>query len=168
MRHELDPRRSVVTIRATSSIHPIEVEARDVRGYVDIGRADGRPVLQASGRLELPVADLRSGNPLIDRETRRRLDLRSHPRIVAVLEGCDDDGHGTVHVSGQITVHGVTRPASGALSLDDRDHGIGIRGESSFDVREWHLSPPSLLLLRVDPIITIAIDLLARTSGGTE
>jgi hypothetical protein len=44
----------------------------------------------------------------------------------------------------------------GTVSLEPEGHLTGI-GE--FDVRWWNLEPPRVLMLRVEPIVTVEIDL---------
>ena len=48
----------------------------------------------AKGRVSLPVERMSSGNPLEDRELRRRIDARRYPTIDGELTGMSETGHG--------------------------------------------------------------------------
>ena len=87
MRHDLDPSRSSITIHASSSIHPITTEA-PVAGWIDVSldaRGSVDPDAPVDGQVEFDLGGMRSGNPLIDREAERRLDIRRHPTVTGRL-----------------------------------------------------------------------------------
>src|SRR5204862_503210 len=84
MRLRLDPERSAVLIDATSSVHPIRTRTEGLEGSIEFDvHTDGRINVGAgmTGELSLPVERLRSGNPLEDRELRRRIAARRFPTI---------------------------------------------------------------------------------------
>ncbi|MCA1648450.1 MAG: hypothetical protein LC797_24315 [Chloroflexi bacterium] len=82
--YRIDPQRSMVTVDARSSVHPIHSEASDLEGLVEAEVADGRldPSTPATMRFELSVDRLKCGNPLYDEEMLRRIDSRRFPTIV--------------------------------------------------------------------------------------
>jgi polyisoprenoid-binding protein YceI len=143
------PERSVVSIAARSSLHPINGEAHGLEGSVDLSTGLG-------GRLELPVASLRSGNPLYDAEMHRRVDARRHPTIVGeVVEATPLDDPGRWRILGDLTFHGVTRQVEGEVSVEAPD----------LDVRDFGVRPPRIGFLRVHPDVNVAIRIEAtRTS----
>lgn len=162
-RYEFDSDRSRFEIDAESSVHGIHAGTEGLTGFVDLPAGEDAAG-SAPGRLVVPLGGLRSGNPLVDRETRRRLDVKRHPEIVCelteltVLDGDRYRAHGT------ITLMGRTVEAEGEVRIDERDDGIAISGSRTFDVRDWGLEPPRLLLLKVDPDVDVRIDLRATIS----
>jgi polyisoprenoid-binding protein YceI len=160
VRYELDPERSTVVIDASSSVHPIHTEAAGVSGWVELGD-------QPAGRVSFPVERLRSGNPIEDRELRRRIDAGRHPAIVGELTSLRPlDGDGRHEAHGIVTFRGVDRACDGELVIDDVDEQtVRITGSSTFDVRDFGMSPPRILLLRVHPEVRVAIELWARRAG---
>jgi len=108
------------------------------------------------GRLEIPLAGLSSGNPLVDREMRRRVDTTDRPLIIAEIETTEDTGGDTAKVTGSIRFLDVETLVEGELTLFP---GPRLTGVGEFDVRWWGLEPPRLLILRVDPIVTVEIDI---------
>lgn len=151
------------SISASSSVHPIEVQASDVRGGFEADPADGEFVVQPGAHLEVEVRDLSSGNVLVDRETRRRLDPRTHPVLAARLTAAEPAGPGVLACRGTVAFQGHTEPVEGELSVRRVAAGeLSLSGEQRVDVRRWGVHPPRLLLLKVDPVVTVALELRAH------
>jgi polyisoprenoid-binding protein YceI len=167
-RYELVPASSWLSIHARSSTHPIDVEAAGVEGAFDAGPGDAGVMLAAPGELTVDVSRLRSGSVLVDRETHRRLDLRRHPRITARLDqAVPTPAEGSFRCEGTITLLGVERPAHGDLTVQVNDDGsLLLTGEQRFDVRDWGIEPPRLLVLRVHPEVRVRLRALARPAVG--
>src|SRR6516162_1782848 len=96
-RYRIVPDRSRVIIDARSSLHPIHTETDGLEGWLELEVEPGGRVdlsAAAAGHLQLAVSRLRSGNPLEDREPRRRIDARRYPVIageLAVMKDGDAD-----------------------------------------------------------------------------
>jgi hypothetical protein len=91
-----------------------------------------------SARLELAVDRLRSDNPLFERELRRRADARRHPGIVGELRLLAGD-----------------------------DGGFELKGEQVFDIRDFGIDPPRLLMLKADPEVRVRVRLVARRAASS-
>jgi hypothetical protein len=61
-----------------------------------------------------------------------------------------------VTITGTIDFLGVSTLVEGEISIEP---GPRLVGAGEVDVRWWGLEPPRLLVLRVDPIVTVEIDL---------
>jgi polyisoprenoid-binding protein YceI len=143
-----------VTIDASSSVHPIHSRTEGLEGYVDLERAEGE--------LSLDVARLRSGNPLEDRELKRRIDARHYPTIEGRLtELHETDEAGRYRVVGEITFKGVTRICEDEITFTLDGDELHLRGTTAFDIRDWGMEPPRILMLRVHPEVTVTLDALA-------
>lgn len=155
-RWSVDPANASITFVATSSVHPIRTGGT-ASGWFEAAfdGATFAPEQELCGRLEIPLANLSSGNPLIDREMRRRVDTTTHPLIAAEIESTEDAGGDTAKITGTIHFLGMETLVEGELNLLP---GPRLAGVGEFDVRWWGLEPPRLLMLRVDPIITVEID----------
>jgi polyisoprenoid-binding protein YceI len=166
-RFRIVPARSFASIRARSSLHPIHSETDGLEGWLELrlGR-DGQLDLRSrpSAHIELPVSRLRSGNALEERELRRRIDSRRYPTIAGDLTGMSEsDGDGRYVVEGDVTFLGVARPHADQMTFERLDsRTLRLRGQSSFDVREFGLEPPRILLLRVEPIVTVEVTVVAE------
>jgi len=160
MDHErwtIDAATGSVTFVATSSIHPIRTRG-SASGWFE-GAFDDSGFLANStmrGRLEVPLDGLSSGNPLVDNEMRRRVDTTNHPLIVCEVETTKDTDESAATITGTITFLDVEVLVEGELKLLA---GPRLNGVGEFDVRWWGLEPPKLFMMRVDPIVTVQIDL---------
>lgn len=169
MRFRLDPERSTLTIHATSSIHPIDT-ATAVTGWIELEvSADGTPVADqgAAAEIELALGEMRSGNPLIDREAERRLDVRRHPTVGGVLtELGAPDAEGRRVAAGDLSFHGVTRRITGALSIGAAaGGGLHLTGHAELDVTDFGVQPPSLLVVKVHKEVRVELDAFAGDEG---
>jgi polyisoprenoid-binding protein YceI len=159
------PERSRVWIDARSSVHPIHSTTDGLEGFVDLD-ADRNAVVGAhpTAQLSFPVDRLSSGNRLEDRELHQRIDARRYPTITGVLTGVlrvADDGRFLVR--GDLTLRGVTRSVEGYITLTTVDERtIRLTGESTFDVRDFGMKPPRILMLRVEPEVKVRVEIYAE------
>lgn len=169
-RYQILPDRSRVWIAARSNVHPIHSSTEGLEGYVDIDLdGDGRLVVGAkpAGRLSLPVSRLRSGNRLEDGELQKRIDARRYPTIVGTLEAMRPAGQdGQYLASGEIIFRGVGRRHEDRVTLDPLDESrIQIAGSSRFDIREFGMDPPRMLMFRVEPEVDVRVEIVAEKEG---
>jgi polyisoprenoid-binding protein YceI len=166
-RFSIVPERSRVSIDARSSLHPIHTETDGLEGWVELDVADGAKVNLAAppaGHLELPVEQLRSGNALEDRELQRRIDARRYPTIAGDLSLMKDTAHdGRYLVAGDLTFRGVTRRCQDEMIVERLDpRTIRLSGESTFDVRDFGMEPPRILMFKVQPDVKVAVEIIAE------
>lgn len=154
----VDPGRSTLSMDGRSSLHPIRAHADEVVGWIDLD-ADGRP---QAGHLTVEVDRLRTGNPLYDREIRNRLDIGTFPTVEAHLStidgGSSEDGW---TVTGAVSAHGVQTDLTGTITVEPDGDGVRVRGREQVDFRQFGLKAPRLLALKVDPIVTVVLDVTA-------
>ena len=143
-------------------MHAIHGRAEELSGTIEADVVDGRVGSAFVGRLEVPVKRLRSGNPLNDAELQRRVDARRYPTIVGEIGNATAlDGDGRFRIEGDLTFHGVTKTITGELQIAAADGRITIEGEHVFDIRDYGVKPPRILMLRVEPEVTVRIRLVA-------
>ena len=172
-RYTIVPDRSRVWIDARSNVHPIHSETSGLEGYVDLllepgGRLD--PSSESRGHLSLAVDHLKSGNRMEDRELRRRIDAGRFPLIEGELgqmvrEGSD----GSYRVSGDVTFRGARRHYEDIMNMeliDDRT--ISLSGSSRFDIRDFGMQPPRVLVLKVEPEVDVKVAIVAVDESAPE
>ena len=171
-RYRIVPERSRVWIDARSSLHPIHSTTDGLEGFIELDAEDGGEIdlsTQPAGSLSLPVARLSSGNGFEDRELHRRVDIRRYPRIDGVLRHMERvDGAGRYRVSGDLEFRGVSRPCQDEMSVevvDDRT--LRLEGQSTFDVRDFGMEPPRILMLRVEPDVVVRVEIIAEREVGS-
>jgi polyisoprenoid-binding protein YceI len=169
LRYIFDSTHSCVWVNARSNLHPINTETRGLEGYVELTLdAAGHPDLSVpvAGTLTLLANRLSSGNHLYDLELKRRIDARTYPtiegRIVSVTPG---DGPGRCLVTGDLTFHGRTRTFAHDMVISSPEPGsIQLQGEYVFDLREFNMKPPSMLMVKVYPQIAVRVNLNGRVA----
>ena len=152
-------------IEARSNVHAIETEAGGLDGWLDIDMGDHKVTgLESEGRVEFPVVNLKSGNSFEDRELQRRIDGQRHPTIAGdlrVMKATPEPGR--YLVGGDVTFRGVTRNYEDEMTVENIDaRTIALRGASTFDIRDFGMQPPRILLLKVQPEVTVRVEIVAE------
>ncbi len=168
-RYSFDSVRSCVWVSGRSSLHPINTETRGITGWFEAGaRHDGSLDLEQpiNGELRLAVEKLTSGNQLYDHELRRRIDARRYPTIEGRVTRIAADGtHPRYSVRGDIVFHGKTRSFEHVMDIELSEDEISLTGDYVFDIREFGMKPPSMLMIRVYPEISVRVELYGRREG---
>ena len=125
-----------------------------------------RPGRAPSAHLEIAVTDLRSGNGLYDAELLRRIDARRYPIVTLDLRDCTPVGTPAsrpYHVRGEITFHGSTRPIEGSVGVALTPDGrLVVSGEQVFDIRDFDVAVPTVLMLRIYPDVVVQLQVEAE------
>jgi polyisoprenoid-binding protein YceI len=165
--------RSELALSGDSSIHPLHTATSELTGYFEatIGE-DGQLDLAApiAGEIEIPVDSIQSGNTLIDREMRNRLNTRRFPHVVAkLIEIRKKSGPGRYQAIGDLTFHGVTKRLEDDLMIQQIDERtIEIQGEINLDVRDFKVEPPKLLALKVHPDVKAKLRFVVERTNQDE
>jgi hypothetical protein len=160
-RFRLIPDRTVALIEVRSTVGPISFGAIGLTGWIEVAfagatiRTDCRP----SGQIEIDVSGLRSGNGLYDAELLRRIDARRFPTATIELRDCAASGLGSRYqLEGDLTFHGVTRSVEGTVNVEAASNGhLVITGEQVFDIRDFAVPSPTVLMLRIYPDVRVRL-----------
>jgi polyisoprenoid-binding protein YceI len=159
-----------VWIDARSSLHPIHSTTDGLEGFIDL-EADGGGQVDLTrppeGKLSLPVDRLSSGNRFEDRELHKRINARRFPTINGVLTNMERvDGGGRYRVSGDLAFRGVSRACQDEMNVQLVDgRTVRLEGQSTFDVRDFGMEPPRILMLRVEPDVVVRVEIVAQKEG---
>jgi polyisoprenoid-binding protein YceI len=168
-RYVFDSARSCVWVSGRSSLHPINTETRGITGWFEASfREDGTLDLGegVAGELELSVERLTSGNQLYDRELRRRMDAKRYPIIGGRVTQIVINGtHPRYLVAGDISFHGKTRSFEHEMDITRAHDTVELSGDYVFDIREFGMKPPSMLMVRVYPEISVRVELHGTRDG---
>jgi PadR family transcriptional regulator, regulatory protein PadR len=166
----LVPDRSAVLIEVRSTVGPLSFGAIGVRGSVQAAIADGMVrVSRPSARLEIDVTGLRSGNRLYDAELLRRIEADRYPTAAIELREWTQPGPGNRFLlKGDLTFHRVTRPVQGTVTVEDGGLGrLVITGEQVFDIRDFAIPSPTVLMLRIYPDVRVRLHAEAQAEAST-
>ena len=160
-RFVLDPGRSAVLIDARSTVGPICFGSTGVTGslYAAIGDGGVSTETPPSGCLTIDMTGLRSGNKLYDAELHRRINSRRYPTAKVELKECTPSAPGwRYRLRGELTFHGITRRTEGTVQVEaTSDDRIVISGEQVFDIRDFALPSPTMLMLRIFPDVRVRL-----------
>ena len=164
-RFRISPERSELWAEARSTLHPVRIHTAGLEGIVEAepGEETTPPRLGMPTHVEVETQRLRSGNGLVDGELQRRLDTRKFPRIRGELRSITGDGPGAITLTGELTLHGVTRTLDVEVTirlLDPRT--LQIEGGRAIDMRDFGLPPPSFLMFRMQPEVQVRARLVAE------
>ena len=153
-------------IEARSTVGPITFGALGITGFIECQVGDGELVPDGRTHAHLTVAldQLRSGNGLYDAELLRRIDARRYPTASLELIGCVPIGQrDRYRLDGQIDLHGATRPLHGTVTAALTHQGsLSVSGEQDFDIRDFDIAIPTLLMFRIYPDVTVRLQIDAK------
>lgn len=163
-RFKFDSTRSCVWVDARSNLHPIRTETRGLEGWVEVAVHNEGHIdlsIPVHGELSLSVDRLTSGNHLYDRELKRRMDARKYPTITGRITSFRAaEVRGSYLVGGDLSFHGHTRNFEHEMTIDLRGGtAIELQGDYVFDIREFGMKPPSMLMLKVYPEVSVRVAL---------
>jgi DNA-binding PadR family transcriptional regulator len=167
----LIPDRSVVLIEVRSTVGPLSFGSIGVTGSIDAALSAGvvDHAAPPTARIHIDVSGLRSGNRLYDAELRRRIDADRFPTATVELRECGRPAPGNRYrLEGELTFHGVTRPASGTVIVESPADGrLVITGEQAFDIRDFAIPSPTMLMLRIYPDVRVRLHAEAYMEEAT-
>jgi DNA-binding PadR family transcriptional regulator/polyisoprenoid-binding protein YceI len=165
-RFVIDPERSAVLIDARSTVGPISFGAIGVEGALHAALVDGVVLTEVapSGWLTVDVTSFSSGNKLYDAELQRRIDSRRFPTAKVELRDCTPSAPGSRYrLQGELTFHGISRIAVGTVCVESiSDDRILISGEQVFDIRDFAVPSPTMLMLRIFPDVRVRLQVEAE------
>jgi hypothetical protein len=165
--YRIVPERSRIWIDARSSVHPIHSTTDGLEGFVDLETQVGDGVdlsVEPAGKLSLRVDRLSSGNWLEDRELQRRIDARRFPTIDGVLTHVERAGEESRYrVTGDLAFRGVVQRCEDEMTISVvNDRMLRLEGRSTFDIRDFGMDPPRILMLRVYPEVVVRVEIVAE------
>jgi polyisoprenoid-binding protein YceI len=159
---------STLVFDVKSTLHPVHGTASQLTGYVAATVDDGVVVLDPppTMHVEFPVERLTSGNSLQDKETWKLLDGKRNPTIAADLRGLTAAAGNTYRATGDITMAGRKKSYEGDLTLKVDKDKLVVDGSLVVDIRDFGLQPPRLLMVTVQPEVTVRLHLIAILAPG--
>lgn len=159
--YEVEPDRSLLCATVYSSLHSIERRG-PVSGEVSLAENSSGEALPVGGKLLLDLTTMVSSDRLYDRELEARLDVARYPKVTARLTEVSADGAaGHYRMTGELSFHGRTNTVHGTATVECSDDELRLSGTMLLDVREFGVEPPKILVLKVRPVVEVALDLVA-------
>ena len=154
-------RDSVVELHASSSVHPIHGEIRDLRGECEAEVSDGRVVAGGGGYIEAPVEALSSGKKLEDMALRKQIDAKKFPTIRYEVRSVNG-GPEQFKVNGALTFHGVTQDFVEECKAHLDGGSLKVEAEHTFDIRDFGVQPFKILSFKVHPEVRLVVRMVGQ------
>jgi hypothetical protein len=168
-RYSVSASDSWLTFEARSTLHGVHGKASDLSGSVEVARnEDGSIAAEPVPKMhvEFPVEQLRTGNGMQDREMWKVIDSKRFPRIAADLRELRPGmSPGRYGAGGDVTMSGRARRYDGECTISADGDGITIEGDLSVDIRDFGLTPPKLMIIKVDPVVRVHLHLVAMKAA---
>jgi len=156
---------SSVAIEGKTTTHTMHASSNALSGTLEcVLDTKGRPRLDRpyKATLELPVESIKTGIGLQDREMRRRFDVNRFPTITARLRKATEVEAGVRYFAvADLSMHGKTRRFESDVRLRVGQRRLTIDGEHVIDMRDFDIDPPRLIILTVDPEVTVRVHIVA-------
>jgi DNA-binding PadR family transcriptional regulator/polyisoprenoid-binding protein YceI len=157
----IDPKRSAVLVDVRSTVGPISFGTIGAEGALFAALVDGVVNTDAapSGWLTVDVRTLTCGNKLYDAELQRRINARRFPTARVELRECTQSTRRSRYrLRGELTFHGITRATEGTVCVESLSADrIVISGEQVFDMRDFAVPSPTVLMLRFFPDVRVRL-----------
>lgn len=130
-------------------------------------------VREVRGQVEAPVASLKTGNGLRDKDLLKAMDADSFPAMRFELRGVSSQHEAAdsavVSLSGRLTLHGVTRDVSIPALVRFGKDGVHVTGSFPLNVRDYGVTRLSKVLgaFKMNPDIVVRIDLVFGPGAAT-
>ncbi len=151
------------TLSGTSTVRAWSCPAQGIM-TVTPGRASepapGFPTGVQTVAITVPVKAIECEEEDMREHLREALNEPTHPEIVYQLEQYTLTGNNTAQTTGTITIAGVTRPIQFDVRLTPSSQGMRSVGETTIDMTEFNITPPSLWLgmLNVGKIVRVRFE----------
>lgn len=168
-RYAVDKGASTVLVAARSSMGAIVFESRGLTGFVDATVLDGGVAshLGPKAVIDVELQTLRSGNDLYDAELMRRIDVKRMPYCRLELGGADPLDDSRFAIGGDIEFHGERRHANGTIEVESATpERLVITGSKQFDIRDFGIPPPGILIVKIYPEVQVQLFLQAHAEGA--
>jgi hypothetical protein len=162
------PTSSSLGFDAKSTLHAVHGTASQLTGFVEATLENGGIALEPppAMHVEFPVERLTSGNALQDKETWKLIGSARNPTIVADLRELTPGSGATYHAAGEITMSGRKKNYAGDLTIVVERDRMVVDGTLVVDIRDFGLTPPRLLMVTVQPEVSVKLHLVAILDHG--
>jgi polyisoprenoid-binding protein YceI len=129
----------------------VKFEAIGPGGLKINGASGGIKVSEQDGKVKIiaPTTQFQTGIGLRDRHLRDHLEAEKHPEATLVVERSavklPDSGTSSGVVTGQFTLHGVTKPAKVAYHVTRKGDDYAVQGDFTVDIQEFQIKKPCYL-----------------------
>jgi len=133
----------------------------------------GSDLRDVRGQVEAQVNTFKTGNGLRDKDMMKAMDADSFPTMRFELHGVslqqESGDSAVVSLSGQLTIHGVTRDVSLPALVRFGKDGVQVTGSFPLNVRDYGVTRLSKMLgaFKMNPDIVVRLDVVFGPGGSS-
>ncbi|HJQ97528.1 MAG TPA: YceI family protein [Candidatus Polarisedimenticolaceae bacterium] len=147
--YRVNPAKADAGFDLKATMHTVHGHTNQVRGEVRV-RDEAGGALAMSGTIEIVAATLETGNASRDKTMRgESLAVEQYPVITLAPERFDPK---TGTLTGTLTIRGVTKPTTIALTLDRQADRVTATGTFDVPWLDFGVPDPSFAIVRVEKI----------------
>jgi polyisoprenoid-binding protein YceI len=137
---------SFVTYRIVHPLHEIEATSKDIQYFLEADPST-KEIKRVAAQVDVTTFD--SGNSNRDSHAMEVIDAITYPEVTFTSASIPQAGD-SVHVTGKLTFHGVTKEVVIAALLKWSENKLVVQGGFSVSLTGFNIERPSLLLIPVE------------------
>lgn len=165
---EIVPSKSSITFTISTTFNEIEGKAPSFKGSLDIPDPAKDLATGTTATITIDTKTMETGNKGRDKDMHEDvIESAKFPEIKLVIKKITaDSALYSYTVTADLTMHGVTKSISfktSALSFtgDGGKLALSISGKVKVNITNWGMTPPSIVVNKVSPDVTINWSLIA-------
>jgi polyisoprenoid-binding protein YceI len=136
---------SSMVVFGTSNVHDWTLECEGVTGTLN-AKLDGVKISKVTGiSMNIPVKGMKSGKSGMDTNTQKALKESENPNITYTIKSYGEKD-GVVHLTGSLTVAGVTKEVKFPASYEVAGDKIKFKGSYAFKMTDFGVEPPTAVM----------------------
>lgn len=164
--YTIDSQASRLVVTARSSVHDTDTSFVGITGQVS---ADPATMADTQAQIAVDMQTADAGDWLKNRKLRKDLDFSKHPsasfRLTGISDIVEEGARVTATVQGELSWRGKTVPVTargeGTLSPSE----LVARGTFDIDVTNLGITPPKVLMIKVEDVVSCTIELRAAVTA---
>lgn len=147
--YKTDAASSSMTILGTSTMHDWEMEAKNMKGAMDVDLYSDKLEINSLS-LSVPVESLKSGKSAMDKNAYEALKYKKHDDITyeltqVVKSNKISDSQYKLTTKGKLTIAGETKTMTIPITGIVKGNSLALKGSTSFKMSQFGVEPPSFM-----------------------
>jgi len=154
--YSVDSHASKITYTLVHKAHTVVgVAKKDIDGKVKLSKGDAQLMVR------VPVASFDSENSNRDTHMQEAVEASKHPNVElkAVADGVAPGKNGKAVLKGKLTFHGISHPVEIPVDVIWNGKTATVVGQFSISLDAYKVERPSLLFVKVEDKLDLAVDL---------
>ncbi|MFC2109607.1 YceI family protein [Bacteroidota bacterium] len=159
----LEPTSSEISILGSSNLHDWQSDGNDANAKLTFKNLKDYSIEELE--VSIPVAQIKSGENLMDAITYKALKSDKYPEITFIFRKCkiisENKNQLILKLFGKLSIAGVTKDISLLTRLDRSSPKITLKGNYELKMSDYNIKPPTAFFntIKTSDDITVCFDL---------